>query len=194
MGKIYGVYFSEKSRKWLTTLVIDGVATRIGEFDTWDEAMEYWRKHEEENKRVRPDGAAEAIRRSTEKLRSKGVSFCTRSGKWRAAGRMHGQVASFGYFDTAQEARDAYEKGMGLQPSTGIPDLAVGIAGMTDRYVITPDGEVWDTTSEERIKVTNGRFRVVDGDKVKLMTISRALIKTFGKNEVEGKLREEPGS
>lgn len=189
MGKIYGVYFSEKSQKWLTTLVIDGATTGIGEFDTWDEAMEYQREHQEKNKRVRPDGTAG---RSTEKLRSKGVSFCTRSGKWRAAGGIRGQVVSFGYFDTPEEARAAYEKGMGLQPSTGIPDLAVRIAGMTDRYVITPDGEVWDTLSEERIKVTNGRFRVVDGDKVKLMTVSRALIKTFGK--MEWKLREELGA
>lgn len=169
--KTYGVY--EKQGRWVAVIFKNGDGIPLAAFDSHEEALEAGKNYCDRKRRVKPKEKPEMPVGGS---KTHGVSWCRPSGCWRAQGRIGGVSKHFGNFNTVEEARDAFEKGMApVDPKAEI------IPGLDIRYRLSPDGTVWDMTRRVPLRAKYGKVAVITGTGIK----KRMSVRKLGRSVFE---------
>lgn len=170
--KTYGVY--EKEGKWVAVIFKNGDGIPLAAFDSHKEALEAGKSYCEKKRRVKPKEKPEMPVGGS---KTHGVSWCGPSGCWRAQGRVGGILKHFGNFNTVEEARNAFERGM-----APVDPMAQIIPGLDIRYRMSPDGTVWDMTRRVPLRAKYGKVAVITGTGIK----KRMSVRKLGRSMVDG--------
>jgi hypothetical protein len=101
-GRKVGASYQKDSRKWISHIDFNGKQVHLGTFNTAHKAMKHYLLNCENLRQGKPL----LIIRSHKGLQ--GTSYCKTKKKWKAQLQSNKMKINLGYFDTEQEAHEAY--------------------------------------------------------------------------------------